>query len=107
MPSESGSGEWLGSLHPSRLAERLVVRELAASAELADRCLTGLDERQALRAATVLGRAAADEQEAARVLLRRLLPLLEGLVAALPADIRLLTAISDAIPYPATAPSRG
>ena len=83
--SESGGGGWLGSLHPDRLAERLVVRQLTSSAELADRCLTGLDERQVLRAMTILGRAEADEHEAAGVLLRRVQPLLEGVVAGLPA----------------------
>ncbi len=79
-----------------------MVAQLTASAELAERCLTGLDERQALQAVTLLGRAAGD-QMAARVLLERLLPLLERVVAGLPADIGLLTAISDAIPYPSAA----
>src|SRR5262245_61844589 len=65
--------------------------ELAASPELAGRCLAGLDNRQALRAITVLGRAAAD-QEAAVGLLERLLPLVEQVVAGLPADLGLLTA---------------
>ena len=74
-----------------------MARELAGSAELAGRCLAGLDERQALRAITVLGRAAAD-QEAAGVLLERVLPLVDTVVAGLPADLGLLTAISDAIP---------
>ena len=102
-PPEAGSGaEWLGSLRPDRLAEHLVVAQLTASADLAGRCLSGLDERQALRAITVLGRATAD-QRAARVLLERLLPLLEQVVAGLPADVGLLTAISDAIPYPSAA----
>ena len=45
----------------------------------------------------------ADQQEAAGVLLERVLPLLEQVVAGLPADLELLTAISDAIPYPSTA----
>lgn len=105
-PPDSGAAngtEWLGSLRPDRLAERLVVAELTASEELARRCLSGLDERQALRAVTLLGRAAADQQEAAEVLLEWVLPLLERVIARLPADLGVLTAISDAIPYPSTA----
>jgi hypothetical protein len=101
-PPDDGA-EWLGSLRPDRLAEHLVVAQLAASAELAGRCLAGLDERQALRAITLLGRAAADQQEAAGTLLERVLPLLEQVVAELPPDLGLLTAISDAIPYPSAA----
>src|SRR5213078_4356350 len=37
------------------------------------------------------------------VLLERVLPLLERVVAELPADVGVLTAISDAIPYPSAA----
>jgi tetratricopeptide (TPR) repeat protein len=96
-------GEWLGALRPDRLAEHLVVQQLAASPELAERCLSGLDERQALRAMTLLGRAVADQQDAAQVLLERVLPLLEHVVAGLPADLGLLTAIADVIPYPSAA----
>ena len=95
--------DWLGALRPDRLAERLVVAQLTASPELAGRCLSGLDERQALRAVTLLGRAAADQQEAAGVLLEPMLPLLEQVVAGLPDDVELLTAISYAIPYPSAA----
>jgi tetratricopeptide (TPR) repeat protein len=102
--SPGGGGvEWLGTLGPDRLAEHLVVGQLTASPELARRCLTGLDERQALRAVTLLGRAAADQQDAAGALLERVLPLLEQVVADLPAELGLLTAISDAIPYPSAA----
>ena len=97
-----GGAEWLGSLRPDRLAERLVVAQLTASPDLAGRCLSNLDERQALRAITLLGRAAADQQ-AAGALLERVLPLLEQVVAGLPADVVLLTAIADAIPYPSAA----
>ena len=73
-----GGAEWLGALRPDRLAERLVVTQLTAPTELAGRCpagleerqalraiTAGLEERQALRAITLLGRAAADQQEAA------------------------------------------
>jgi tetratricopeptide (TPR) repeat protein len=97
------TAEWLGSLRPDRLAERLVVAQLAASTELAERCLSGLDQRQALRAVALLGRAAADQQEAAEAALEPVLPLLERMVAGLPADLGLLTAIADAIPYPSAA----
>jgi tetratricopeptide (TPR) repeat protein len=101
-PAVGQNSEWLGTLAPGRLAERLVILELGGSPELARRCLTGLDERQALRAVTVLGRAAADEEAAVR-LLERLLPLVEQVVADLPTDLELLSAISAAIPYPSTA----
>ena len=101
--SNGGGAEWLGSLRPDRLAERLVIAQLTALPELATRCLSGLDERRALRAITLVGRAAADQQETAGVLLERVLPLLEQVVAGLPADVGLLTAISDAIPYPSAA----
>jgi tetratricopeptide (TPR) repeat protein len=99
----SGGTEWLGALCPDRLAEHLVVAQLTASQELAARCLTNLDQRQALRAMTLLGRVAADQQTNAGELLARVLPLLELVVAELPADAGLLTAISDAIPYPSAA----
>jgi hypothetical protein len=62
---EAGGAEWLGSLRP----ERLVVAQLTASPELAGRCLSGLDERQALRAVTLLGHAAAGQQQEAGILL--------------------------------------
>ena len=63
-----GDGQWLGSLRPDRLAELHAAHELAASAELAQSCLTGLDEQQARRALILLARASADHQ-AARSLL--------------------------------------
>ena len=99
------AGGWVGCLAPDRLAERLVVAELGADPELAECCLSRLDERQALRSITVLGRAAADEEDAGG-LLERVLPLVERVVAGLPADLGLLTAISDAIPYPSVALAR-
>jgi tetratricopeptide (TPR) repeat protein len=101
-PPTEGEGIWLGSLAPDRLAEHLVVQELGRDPELADRCLTGLDERQALRAITVLGRAEADEEDAGK-LLERLLPRVEEVVAGLPADLGLLVTIKGAIPYPSAA----
>ena len=102
-PSDESGAEWLGALRPDRLAEHLMVRELTRSAELAERCLRDLDERQALRAITLLGRAAADQQEVAAPLLERLLPLLEQVVARLPGDMELLAAIAGGIPYPSAA----
>ena len=100
---QNGGAEWLGSLRPDRLAELLVVTELTKSPELARRCLSNLDERQALRAITLLGRAADEQREAAARLLEPVLPLIEQVVDGLPADLDLLTAISDAIPYPSVA----
>ena len=96
------AGDWLGMLEPSRLAERLVVAELSSSPLLAERCLTGLDESQAVRALTLLGRASTD-QLAAGQLLGQVLPFLEGVVEGLPADVDLLTQISAAIPFPSIA----
>ena len=94
-----GVGEWLGMLQPDRLAEHHTVKELTGSPQLAESCLTGLDDRQALRAITLLGRASTDLPEAAP-LLERLLGMVERIVADLPDDLPLLTAISNAIPYP-------
>jgi tetratricopeptide (TPR) repeat protein len=102
-PTQADEAEWLGSVRPDRLAELLVVTELTKYPDLARRCLTGLDQRQALRAITLLGRAAADQREAAGPLLERLLPLVEEVVAGLPAELELLTAISGAIPFPSVA----
>ena len=100
---QSGSTtNWLGMLEPSRLAERLVVMELANSPVLAERCLTALDESQALRALTLLGRASTDQPAASQLLLQ-VLPFLDAVVEGLPADVDLLTEISDAIPYPSLA----
>ncbi|SEG27383.1 Tetratricopeptide repeat-containing protein [Thermomonospora echinospora] len=97
--SPQGTGEWLGSLQPDRLAEHHTIAELSAAPDLAEACLTDLDDRQALRAITLLGRASVDLPEAAP-LLERLLGLVERIVADLPADLPLLTAIANAIPYP-------
>ncbi|WP_285620212.1 tetratricopeptide repeat protein [Actinoallomurus iriomotensis] len=98
--ADPGAGaEWLGSLQPDRLAEHHVVAQLSTSTELAEACLEGLDDRQARRALTLLGRASVD-QPAAAPLLERVLPLLERVVADLTSDLDTLTAIADAIPYP-------
>jgi tetratricopeptide (TPR) repeat protein len=91
--------DWMGTLQPDQLAEELVVTQLAASPDFAERCLTDLDDRQARRAFTVLGRASTD-QPAARPLLERLLPLLRNVVDNLDAPVETLIAIASAIPYP-------
>ena len=52
-----------------------------------------------MRAVTLLARAAAD-YPAASMLLTRVIPLLEEVIAGLPAELELLTAISGAIPSP-------
>ncbi|WP_146778811.1 tetratricopeptide repeat protein [Actinomadura craniellae] len=95
-------GEWLGSLQPDRLAEHHVIAQLDASPGLADLLLSDLDDRQVLRAVTLLGRASTD-QPTATPLLERLLPLLERVITDLPEDLPLLSAISNAIPYPSLA----
>ncbi|MFF4241198.1 tetratricopeptide repeat protein, partial [Actinomadura geliboluensis] len=92
-------GEWLGSLHPDRLAEHHTLAQLTQCQELAEACLQDLDDRQALHAVTLLGRASTD-QPAAVSLLERTLPLLDRVIGDLPPDVELLTAIANAIPYP-------
>ncbi|MGI5417289.1 tetratricopeptide repeat protein [Actinomadura luteofluorescens] len=92
-------GHWLGLLQPDRLAEHHTVTELTASPQLAEGCLSHLSDRQALRAVTLLGRAST-EDASAKALLERILPLVERIVAELPADAQLLAAISAAMPYP-------
>jgi tetratricopeptide (TPR) repeat protein len=91
-PPPAGSGEWLGTLLPDRLAEQLVAAELGQSATLAQQCLSGLTERQLQRALLLLAHASG-EQEAAARLLAQLLPKL-----AAPREI--LVTIADALPYP-------
>ncbi|WP_371779139.1 tetratricopeptide repeat protein [Streptosporangium subroseum] len=97
--SAAGEPEWLGTLQPDRLAEHHTIAQLSASPELTAACLTGLSDRQALRAVTLLGRASTD-QPTAEPLLRFVLPLVERVLAGLPPDVGLLSAISAAIPYP-------
>jgi hypothetical protein len=62
-PSAQGAdthelGEWLGPLRPDRLAEQLVTGELARRPELIPPLFSGLDQGRAMRALTVLARAA-------------------------------------------------
>jgi hypothetical protein len=98
-PPTGQSREWLGTMEPDRLAERLVVTELAASPELAKGCLSGLSERQARRALLLLARAATEDDVAER-LLRRLLPFVAQVVEDIDAPLEVLVSIANAIPYP-------
>jgi hypothetical protein len=96
------AGEWLGALRPDRLAELHATRELEASAELAQSCLTGLDDRQARRALILLARAS-DELRAARALLEPALFRFSAVVAGIDAPRETMIAIANAIPYPSVA----
>jgi tetratricopeptide (TPR) repeat protein len=98
-PPEPGSGEWLGTLQPDRLAEYHAVSQLAASPAFAERCLTGLTERQASRAVILLARASAEHDTAGK-LLGQLLPLISSVVENLHAPHDTLISIANAIPYP-------
>ena len=98
-PSGGGEPDWLGSLQPDRLAELHIVRELVASPELAEACLTNLDGRQARRAVTLLAGASSDDPDA-EALLSRALPNVAGFIVDLVAPREKLTAIFNAIPYP-------
>lgn len=67
-PDQSGfvaaTPGWWGSLQPDLVAERHVVGQLAAAADLAAACLCGLERDQAHRALTILARACAHGSEA-------------------------------------------
>ena len=67
-PPEPASGEWLGVLQPDRLAESHVVTQLATFPALAQNCFSKLNKRQAIRAASLLVRAAAEHAASARLL---------------------------------------
>ncbi len=95
-------GRWLGSLRPDRLAELHVTRELAASAPLAQACLSGLDERQARQALVLLARAAADDP-AARPVLESALSGIPEVLAGIEAPRETMIAIANSIPYPSVA----
>ena len=60
--------DWLGQLRPDRLAEQLIVGELARRPELIARLFTGLSEARAARALTVLARAALMQDRAVDLL---------------------------------------
>jgi tetratricopeptide (TPR) repeat protein len=102
-PPEHG-GE-LGVLHPDRLAELHVTRELSASQALADACLNGLDVVQARHALTVLARASA-EQPAVRSLLESSLARFRDVIDGMTAPRDVMIAIADAIPYPSLTMAR-
>jgi hypothetical protein len=96
-PPGSGEPDLLGSLQPDRLAELHTVRELVASPELSQACLTSLDSRQARRAVTLLARASADDPQA-EALLSQTLPDVADFLVGLDAPLETLTAIYYAIP---------
>ena len=98
-PPDPSEAEWIGSLQPDRLAELHTLRELTDSPELTQACLSGLDRRQALRAVTLLARAAADYPKAEE-LLRNTLPSVADVVAGMHAHVDTLTAVVNAIPFP-------
>src|ERR1019366_6411436 len=56
-PPDPGQTDWIGTMQPDRLAELHTLRELVASPELAQACLTNLDARQGIRAVALLARA--------------------------------------------------
>lgn len=94
-----GQTDWIGSLQPDRLAELHTLQELAASAELAQACLTDVDPRQARRAVTLLARASSDYPDA-EILLKQTLPNVADLIADMQAPAETLATILNAIPYP-------
>lgn len=98
-PPDPGQGDWIGSVQPDRLAELHVLHELDASPEFSRACLTDLDDRQALRAVTLLARASSDYVEAEE-LLSQTLPAVADLIADTHAPAETLMAIFNAIPYP-------
>jgi PST family polysaccharide transporter len=67
-----GATEWLGTMHPDRVAEHLIVGELTAQPSLIPALFAGLDEPRAKKALTVLGRAAPNHPGAAALLARAL-----------------------------------
>lgn len=119
-PADDGGR--LGSLQPDLLAETLVVRELAASDELARACMSSLAEPQAERALTILARAQVHQRQAreliagalsadltnlaipaAKVALQTssdLAPLLEAALRVAPVPSQTLMLITAALPYP-------
>lgn len=88
---------WLGNLQPDRVAELHVLRELERSPDLADRCLTGLDTRQALSAMTALVRLTVDRFDEPDELATGL-HLVDVAVARLPDDLNTLLAVVTTLP---------
>jgi tetratricopeptide (TPR) repeat protein len=89
----------LGVLHPDRLAELHVSRELGASPALASACLTNLDPGQARRALLLLARASAD-YSAARSLLESSVERFSDVIEGITAPREVLLSIAGAIPLP-------
>jgi tetratricopeptide (TPR) repeat protein len=79
-----------------------VTRELTASRDLAEACLTSLDAAQARRALILLARASADH-ESARTLLESSLARFPDVIADLTAPREVMIGVADAIPYPSLA----
>ena len=98
-PPDPGGADWIGSMQPDRLAELHTLRELSASPQLAQACLTNLDARQGITAVALLARASSDYLEAEN-LLGHILPNVAGFLADMEAPAEILTAILNAIPYP-------
>jgi tetratricopeptide (TPR) repeat protein len=68
-PGDDSSSVWTAGIQPDLLAERFAVRELAKAPALQSRFLVGLEEDQAERALTVIGRALNHSSEQAWPLL--------------------------------------
>jgi hypothetical protein len=96
-PPGPDTGQWLGTVQPDRLAEHLVVSQLAASEELAEAVLANLSQEQTRRAVILLARAATEE-DIARQFLARVLPLAARLVAEIDAPVDVLVSIMNALP---------
>ena len=91
-----------GALRPDRLAELCVSRELGASPELAEACLTGLDADQARHALILLARASA-EHDSARSLLESSVERFADVITPGIAPLEVMIAVADAMPYPSLA----
>ena len=120
--------EWLGLLQPDRFAEQLVTDQLAAHPDLIPRLFTGLREIRAIRALTILARAAQNEARAEGLLGRALAADLDHLaIPAVKVAVRTnpmtgellreaisskqvsretLTGVAEATPYPSFALAR-
>jgi hypothetical protein len=120
--SASATPGWWGFLQPDLVAERHVVGQLVADADLAATCLRGLGREQALRPLTLLARACSHYAGAPALLASALRADLAGLgvpaievavqaggpvgqvlravLADAPASLEELIIIQEAIPYP-------
>ena len=124
-PANAGAGEWIGPLRPDPVAEYLVVAELNNRPDLIPGLFTDLGEQRAIRALTVLARAAHTQEPALNLLRGALSADLENLaIPALPVAVETnpavgkllsealqtshisagrLTQIASSIPYPSIA----